>query len=204
MPHGGGVRHPGAVQPPSALGWFKQNMGVLSQNLVQGFYSMFTKHNTPTRAASYSMENGSQHNLIEITGRSVTPGSERIITMQPTAYRKEQQVGNAIESDIEAGIYRHNTQPPILHPTKYNTMTDSESHQEGGDDPISCTFKDVLIDHLVHLLPVSAYKHPPHHVPLCIQCRPQEEPGCQNPTHPEPAPKAAQESSLKLNKSCKE
>ena len=69
----GGVRHTGAVQPPSALGWVKQSMGVRSKNLVQGFYSMFTKHNTPTRAASYSMENGSQHNLIDITGRSVTP-----------------------------------------------------------------------------------------------------------------------------------
>jgi hypothetical protein len=121
--------------------------------------------------------------------------------MQPTAYRKEQQVGYAIESDLEAGVYRHNTQPPILHPTKYNIMADSESHQEGGDDPISCTFKDVLIDHLVHLLPVSADKHPPHHVPLCIQCGPQEDPGCQTPTHPVPAPMAAQESSLKSAKS---
>ena len=88
---------------------------------------MFTKHNTPTKAARPSMGNGSQHHPGDINERSVTPGSERIITMQPTAYRKEQQVGYAIESDFEAGIYRHNTQPPILHPTKYNTMTDSES-----------------------------------------------------------------------------
>ena len=41
-----------------------------------------------------------------------------------------------------------NTQHPILHLSKYNTMTAGEDHQENGDDLFFCMFKNVLMDHL--------------------------------------------------------
>ena len=68
-----------------------------------------------------------------------------------------------------------NTQNPILHLSKFNTMTStnikaSEDQPENEDDPFSCTFKNVIVDHLVHLLPVysGGYSSLPNH--LSIQC----------------------------------
>ena len=77
-------------------------------------------------------------------------------------------------------------------------MTAGVGHQENGDDLFSCTFKNVLMDHLVHLLPVYAGEYSPQHNPLSIQCGPQEDPVHQSHTHPVPAPFAGQESSLKI------
>ena len=76
---------------------------------------------------------------------------------------------------------------------------ESENHQPGGDDPGSCTSKNVLRDHLVQLLPVSAYKSNTHHVPLCTQYDSQEEIGCLTLAHPEHDPQAVQEGSLQLS-----
>ena len=102
------------------------------------------------------------------------------------AYRQQQQTRN----DTEACIFRNNTQHPIPHPSKYNTMTAGEDHQVNGDDLFSCTFKNVLMDHLVHLLPVysGGYCSQPNH--LSIQCGqgedliPQSPPLQKHPTLP--------------------
>ena len=83
-----------------------------------------------------------------------------------TAYKQQQQTRN----DTEACIFQNSTQHPMLHPSKYNTMTAGEDHQENGDDLFSCTFKNVLMDHLVHLLPVYAGEYSPQRNHLSIQC----------------------------------
>ena len=82
------------------------------------------------------------------------------------AYQQQQQTRN----DTEACIFRNNTQHSIPHPSKYNTMTASEVHQENVDDLFSYTFKNVLMDHLVHLLPVYAGEYSPQRNHLSIQC----------------------------------
>ena len=151
-------------------------MSVLGQQLVQKFYSIFGEHKTIESETPSMGGRGPQHHPGISRKRNVTSGDEKVITMQPTTYEKEQQVECDGKTDLEVGVCRYDPHSPIFHPTKNTIITDSESHQVGGDDPVSCTFKDVLRDHIVHLLPVSAYKHKTHHVPLCIQCGPQEEP----------------------------
>ena len=173
-------------------------MGVLSQGLVQGFYSMFATHNPQIRAAKYSMEDGPQHSLIGKIERNVNPGIELGVTVQPTGRasvasfpggnndEQEQYVPQISDSyedailarlrvanqeqqhtsnDVEACIFRTKTQHPTQHPSKYNPMTAGEVHQVNVDDLFSCTFKNVLMDHLVHLLPVYAGEYSPSITP---------------------------------------
>ena len=67
-------------------------------------------------------------------------------------------------------------------------MTASESHQENGEELFSCTLKNVLMDHFVHLLPVYAGESSTQYNPLSIQCGPREDHVQQSHTHSVPGP----------------
>ena len=92
-----------------------------------------------------------------------------------------------------------NTQHPILHLSKYNTMKAGEDHQENEDDLFLCTFKNVIMDHLVHLLPVYSGGYYSQHNHLSIQCGTQEDPVPQAHTPPAAVPSAGQKTSIQTN-----
>ena len=97
-----------------------------------------------------------------------------------------------------------NSQKPTLHLSQCNTMTStaiqaSEDQQVDEDDPFSCTLKNVIMDHLVHLLPVYPNGHSSPHNHLSIQCGHQEDPVSQSHTPPAAVPSAGQKTSIQTN-----
>ncbi len=82
------------------------------------------------KSAKSLVKNDLQQHLIDNMEGNINNDSEWVIMAQPTTNDDP-----------------HTTLPLPIQSSK---TSNSGSHQVGGDDPVSCTFKDVLRDHLVY------------------------------------------------------
>ena len=128
----------------------------------------FAGRESSLKTANYLMESEPKQYLIDKKEGSINDGSEWVVTDQPTTNNEQ----NA----------------PLPHPSQYNTMSASESLIENGEEMFSCTLKNVLMDHFVHLLPVYAGGASQQYSPLSIQCGPREDHVQQSHTLSVPGP----------------